>query len=43
MKLTIQLLHLWIRGREPGDQAGDGFDKLRHVVKETPPPMWSGY
>jgi predicted lipoprotein with Yx(FWY)xxD motif len=36
-------LHLWIKDRKPGDKTGDGFDKLWHVVKEAPPPMWSGY
>jgi len=43
MKLTVRSLHLWIKGQKPGDQTGDGFDKLWHVVKEAPPPMWYGY
>jgi predicted lipoprotein with Yx(FWY)xxD motif len=36
-------LHLWIKDRKPGDETGDGFNKLWHVVKEAPPLMWSGY
>ena len=43
MKLTIRLLHPWIKGREPGDQTGDGFGKLWHMVKEALLPMWSGH
>ena len=36
-------LYLWIKDQKPGDRTGDGFNKVWHVIKEEPQPMWSGY
>lgn len=31
------------RENRQGNKTGDGFNKVWHVVKEEPQPMWSGY
>ena len=36
-------LYLWIKDQKPGDKTGDGVNKVWHVIKEEPQPMWSGY